>query len=76
MCLGKAGKDWLNRELDDLNCATVMGRFYNVRRAIYLNSASVSDNIELIEGDRILHSDTELDSFLTELHPGGEGTAA
>jgi hypothetical protein len=76
LCLGKAGKDWLSEELAALNSATVSGKFYDVRRAIYLKTGSAADNIELIEGDRILQSDTELDAFLAELQPGAGGVAA
>jgi hypothetical protein len=75
-CLGRAGRDWLNEELDALNSTTVSGKFYDVRGAIYLNSARVPENIELIEGDRILRSDNELDAFLAELHTRMEGAAA
>jgi TIR domain len=76
LCLGKAGNEWLSEELDALNSATVLGKFYDLRRAIYLKSASVTDNVELIEGDRILQSDNELDTFLAELHPHAQGAAA
>ena len=76
LCLGKSGCDWLNQELDSLNRATAIGKFYHVKRAIYLKSASAAENIELFESDHILQSETELDAFLAELQQRQEGAAA
>jgi hypothetical protein len=76
LCWGKADRDWLYRELDALNRATVSTDAYDVQRAIYLKSASTAEGIGTVEGDRILHSDAELDSFLNDLQPKAEGTVA
>jgi len=73
LCWGNVDKDWIAGELDALNSATVNGQLYDIRRAIYLKSQSLGSGIDLIEGDRILQSDLELDSFLSELHPQSEG---
>jgi hypothetical protein len=76
LCWAKAGKNWLEDELDVLNGAVVSGKFYDFRRAIYLKSPGGTENIELVEGDRILRSDAELDAFLAELQPQGAGAVA
>jgi hypothetical protein len=76
VCIGKAEKKWLADELDALNLATVSGKFYEMRRAIYTKTVSAAENIDLLENDRILHTDSELDQFLAELHPRVEGAVA
>lgn len=76
LCWGNVDKDWIAGELDALNSATVSGQLYDIRRAIYLKSQSLGSGIDLTEGDRILQSDLELDSFLSELHPKSEGAVA
>ena len=76
LCWGKAGKSWINHELDALNRAAAISQLYGVRRAIYMKSSKPADNIDLFEGDRILQSDAELDSFLSELRPSSEGAEA
>ena len=68
ICIGKAKKEWLDDELEALNQATVSGKFYDVRRAIYLKAASAAENLELLDDDRILRTDAELDEFLSELN--------
>ena len=72
LCREKASKNWLNRELEDLNRATAGGQFYDIRRAVYLTPPTIKDDIGLIEGDRILQSDAELDGFLHEMQSSGQ----
>lgn len=76
VCCGRAGKDWIDGEVDALNNAMVSGQLYDLRRAIYLSSPSPAEALDLIEGDRILRSDAELDSFLSDLHTRAEGAVA
>ena len=75
LCWGKASKAWVEGELDALNRASVIAQSYGIRRAIYLKSASHENGIELLEGDRVLQSEAELDSFLSELRPSSQGAA-
>jgi TIR domain len=68
LCWGNVAKDWIEGELDALNSATVSGQLHDLKRAIYLKSPNLG-GIDLIEGDHILQSDADLDSFLSELAP-------
>ena len=70
LCWGKAGKGWIDGELNALNSATAINQLYDMRRAVYLKSDSPADSNELIGDERILRSDAALDSFLGELQAG------
>jgi len=70
LCWGKAGKGWIDGELDAINSATAINQLYDMRRAVYLKSESPADSNELIGNERILRSDAALDSFLGELQAG------
>ena len=76
LCWGKAGKSWIHKELDALNRATVHHKLYDMPRAVYLKTRSATGGIELVESDRLLRSEVELDSFLGELRTGAQGAVA
>lgn len=76
LCWGKAGREWVEGELNELNHATAIGQLYDIRRAIYLKPPSHDNGIELLEGDRILRTDSELEAFLREVRSGALGAVA
>lgn len=76
LCWGRAGKEWVEGELDELNRASAIAQLYDIRRAIYLKSPNHDNGIELFEGDRIVQTDAELNTFLTEVRSGARGEAA
>jgi TIR domain len=69
LCWGKATKDWIETELDALKRVTERDQLYDLRRAIYLKSPSLHGNLELLEGDSILRSDADFDTFVNQLNP-------
>lgn len=74
LCRAKAEPTWLESELDQLNRAMEQASVFDLKRAIYEKSPRVGENLQLLNQDRVLKSDEELDRFLVEVR--GEATSA
>jgi hypothetical protein len=72
LCRAKASSDWLESEVEALNGAMVASQVFEMRRALLLPVADGVAGLDILDGDKVLRSEDELDIFLSQ----SQGAAA
>jgi len=72
VCRAKAGRDWLQGELEAMDIAMATSGQLDLRRALLLPSPDDAVGLDAVEGEEIVRSEEALDALLTQV----QGAAA